>query len=105
MPELPEVETIVNNLKPNLTNLIITELDIRTTLLRTKIDILKLAEIKGQSILSTYRRAKWPALVLSNGYLWLHLGMTGQILLSSDRFSRSFQIYSRIHRYLLRRST
>lgn len=83
MPELPEVETVVNTLRPDLTGLVIKSATIKNPNLKIVLDDALIANIVGHTITNTYRRAKWPALVLDNGYLWFHLGMTGQMLISN----------------------
>lgn len=82
MPELPEVETVTNHLRPSVKGLKITDVEIRNPNLAIYLDDSLIQQLKGKTITDTYRRAKWPALVLDKGYLWLHLGMTGQILIS-----------------------
>lgn len=80
MPELPEVETIVRSLGPSLTGKIPAQVIVRSKAVRTPIPDNLPQLITGKPILLARRRAKWPALVFNHGCLWLHLGMTGQIL-------------------------
>lgn len=80
MPELPEVETIVRSLGPSLVGKIPAEVIIRSKSVRVPIPGDLPQHILGKSIRQARRRAKWPGLVFDNGCLWLHLGMTGQIL-------------------------
>lgn len=105
MPELPEVETIVTNLKSSILNKKIIDVDLRHTDLRTKVSLDITKNLLNKTIISTYRRAKWPAIVLSEGYLWLHLGMTGQILTSSTNMINDPHVHLSLqlndHTYLI----
>lgn len=75
MPELPEVETVVTNLKAQLINQKI----ISTQILCTKVFDLKPELITGQTILDITRRGKYIILKLNTGYLVVHLRMTGKL--------------------------
>lgn len=80
MPELPEVETVVRLLLPDVEGRTVKGVVVHRDELRRSIDLPKWqAHVIGQTILGTRRRAKWPALVFPDGCLWMHLGMTGQI--------------------------
>lgn len=80
MPELPEVETVVRLLLPNVEGRIVRNVVVHREELRRSIDPAKWqAYVIGQAILGTRRRAKWPALVFPDGCLWMHLGMAGHI--------------------------
>lgn len=83
MPELPEVETIVRSLSPSLTGKIPEQVVIRSKSVRVPIPTDLASRIVGKPIQLVRRRAKWPAIVFDTGCLWLHLGMTGQILIYS----------------------
>ncbi len=81
MPELPEVQTIVNDLQP-LAGATIQ----RAALLRN--DILTPADcdfcrrVRQQRILAIFRRAKRIVFALEDGnYFYIHLGMTGRLSL------------------------
>lgn len=81
MPELPEVETITNNLRPQITNKYI-----RRCLVNWDRSIaFPLAEqfqqqIVGQQILMLSRRGKFIQIQLSNDTLLIHLRMSGDLL-------------------------
>jgi len=78
MPELPEVETVMQGLIPFLLNRQIVELDIRSPKLRIPIPHQKLKKLLGNPILSLKRRAKYILIDFKNGQtLVVHLGMTG----------------------------
>lgn len=80
MPELPEVETIVRALSPNLMGKTPEKVVLRSKSVRVPIPDDLPNRIIGKTIRQARRRAKWPAIVFDSGCLWLHLGMTGQIL-------------------------
>lgn len=86
MPELPEVETIVQDLKKELTGLKVrnfTLLNQKSGLKNPTINY-ELAEFNGliekQRIIDVRRRAKHILIVLENGLVAIHLKMTGQLI-------------------------
>jgi len=79
MPELPEVETTKNGLESILTNKTIIDVEIRNPNLRWKLDQSIKSKIKYQVIRSFSRRGKYILFNLDNGYLMIHLGMSGKI--------------------------
>jgi len=92
MPELPEVETIARQLKnEKLVGQTIEAIDISwpKTLTASKEDIL------GKSFTDVSRRGKFLILHLSEGDLYIHLRMTGRLILGSSRYE-----YERV-RFLL----
>ncbi len=84
MPELPEVQTVVSELSTVLISKTVLDYKIYRQELRRDIPVIPLENLKGQTIIDCKRRAKWPALVFPDGCLWMHLGMTGQILIVHD---------------------
>jgi len=86
MPELPEVETIVRKLEPDLVGRTIKEADLRwsRTLATPSPKIFK-RQIKGQKILDVGRRAKYFILQLSNCSLLIHLRMSGDLFIKDSR--------------------
>lgn len=86
MPELPEVETVVRLLLPDVEGRSVVNVVVHRDELRRSIDFATWkSHVLGQTILGTRRRAKWPALVFPSGCLWMHLGMTGQIQVLADK--------------------
>lgn len=80
MPELPEVETVVRLLLPSVEGRTVVGIRIHREELRRSMDLPKWQSyVLGKTVLGTRRRAKWPALIFTQGCLWMHLGMTGQI--------------------------
>ena len=85
MPELPEVETLVSELKNSLSGLTLSGIEIQNpSILKTPVE--EFSNLIDQKIIGIGRRGKYIQVVLSqNQILWIHLGMTGQLL-----FEKSF---------------
>ncbi|NTU98812.1 DNA-formamidopyrimidine glycosylase, partial [Candidatus Falkowbacteria bacterium] len=89
MPELPEVQTIVDDLSRYLPGLNVRSFKELNPLASgngrmcepSSIDFSK--KIKGQKIISVSRRAKTLVFELENNYLLVHLKMTGQLVYRS----------------------
>jgi len=81
MPELPEVETISNNLRPALMDRTILDINLRwkRTLATPSAAKFK-RDIRGQEIREISRRAKFLVFQLSIDYLIIHLRMSGDLL-------------------------
>ncbi|CDH07064.1 formamidopyrimidine DNA glycosylase, also acts on 5-formyluracil and 5-hydroxymethyluracil [Xenorhabdus bovienii str. oregonense] len=78
MPELPEVETSRRGIEPHLTGNVIQYSEVRNSRLRWPVSeqIMKLAD---QLVLSVRRRAKYLLLELPEGWIIIHLGMSGSL--------------------------
>jgi len=85
VPELPEVETIVRELRPHLVGRCIRRADV----LNPTICTFAPDELRGAVVRSVERRGKYTLLYLTrrrnSPVLVFHLGMTGQLLLSPPR--------------------
>lgn len=81
MPELPEVETIVRRMRPEIVGYTITGANLRweRTLASPEPALFK-KNIIGQSVESVNRRAKYIVIQLSVDTLIIHLRMSGDIL-------------------------
>lgn len=79
MPELPEVETTRRGLAAHLTGLGITDVVIRNASLRWPVPKNLPKLLRGQTIRSLRRRAKYLLMDCGNGTLILHLGMSGSL--------------------------
>lgn len=79
MPELPEVETTKNGIKPYLIGQTIETVIVRQRLLRWPIPQELPERVKGQRIDSVLRRAKYILINLQQGTLIVHLGMSGSL--------------------------
>jgi len=88
MPELPEVETIVRDLRSYAMGRVITGLVIREKALAHIIQMEPTCffqGIMGQSIVTVLRRGKYIIIPLSNNnVLVFHLGMTGKLLIKES---------------------
>ena len=86
MPELPEVQTVVNSLQPTLPGKIIKSVNSPNGYT----DVLENGSIKkyqnsliGNKIQSVSRRGKFIIIELDSGFLLIHLRMTGKIVLET----------------------
>ena len=79
MPELPEVEITRRGLAAHLTGLTITDVVIRNAKLRWTVPKNLPALLRGRTIASLKRRAKYLLMDCGSGTLILHLGMSGSL--------------------------
>ena len=78
MPELPEVETVTNALRPHLTGRTILGVKTYTAKLRYPLNLEGRPEILNQRITKVWRRGRYCLVDLeSNHTILVHLGMTG----------------------------
>jgi len=77
MPELPEVEVIRRELVPQLVGQIVDDVEIHWS--KSFVDQSS-DKITGKTILDINRMGKYLVIVLSAGYLVVHLRMTGQLM-------------------------
>ena len=85
MPELPEVETITNALRPHLINKNLVSIIPRTEMLRYPLDIGDYPALVESQIKSVRRRAKFIVIELSCSFsILIHLGMTGSIRIENS---------------------
>ena len=84
MPELPEVETIVRQLQKRVTGRKVKSGRVfRAKAVRGTTPVRFIKMVKGSTIRSVTRRAKYILFRLDNGYTWIsHLGMTGKFVVS-----------------------
>lgn len=81
MPELPEVQTIVNDLRPLLVNKFIIQIVTTDNRLSNLVSTKNQTLINNQKIVDLFRRAKNLVIQLANNYyLVVHLKMTGQLI-------------------------
>ena len=78
MPELPEVEVCRQGISPHITNQQVKEVVVRHWQLRWPISE-NITDIRGHTVLSVERRAKYLLIRFEHGTLLLHLGMSGTI--------------------------
>ncbi|HEX4274841.1 MAG TPA: bifunctional DNA-formamidopyrimidine glycosylase/DNA-(apurinic or apyrimidinic site) lyase [Bryobacteraceae bacterium] len=94
MPELPEVETVVRTLRPKIVGRRI--LNAEFTQLRVLVGSpIKTAKaLAGRKIQSIERHGKFIAIRLDRGYLVVHLGMTGKLLVNADPTKWTHAVFS-----------
>lgn len=96
MPELPEVETTLNGLRPWLLGSRIIRLVVRERRLRWPIEARLANKIRGRTVTGMRRRGKYMVIKLGRGGLLIHLGMSGSFrVLSRD----AAKIYDRHDHY------
>ncbi len=79
MPELPEVETIMRGLTPNLEGAIVQDVIVRHHQLRWPIPSNLKTNLSQQKIITLIRRGKYLLIQFTHGTLILHLGMSGSL--------------------------
>jgi formamidopyrimidine-DNA glycosylase len=80
VPELPEVETIVRELRPHLVGRSLTLARVSRKPLRQRWRPAWTAQLQGRRVEALRRRGKWIVAELDGGLaLLIHLGMTGQL--------------------------
>ena len=87
MPELPEVETVVRDLRPLLVERSFVKIEVGRKALRRKWSRRWDSQLLGQRVQAIQRRGKWIVIGLQGeAYLLVHLGMTGQFTVgAADR--------------------
>src|SRR5262249_28923677 len=90
MPELPEVETVVRDLRPHLTGRRIRSVQAGKQALRKPWSAAWEPLVVGRRITQVRRRGKWILLDLGDGMtLVFHLGLTGQLTVTPARSPRA----------------
>ncbi|PPI87728.1 DNA-formamidopyrimidine glycosylase [Candidatus Pantoea edessiphila] len=80
MPELPEIEACRRNIEPYLINQVIDYAVVRNLSLRWPISK-EILNIRNQFIFSIKRRAKYLLIQLQHGWIIIHFGMSGRLML------------------------
>jgi formamidopyrimidine-DNA glycosylase len=89
VPELPEVETVVRDLRPELVGHRIASVEVGSLPLRRRWAAAWGPELVGRRIRQIDRRGKWIVIKLDGGlHLLFHLGMTGQLTVAPARAPR-----------------
>src|SRR5947209_20402145 len=83
VPELPEVETVVRDLRPHLTGRRIVRVRVGDKRLRRAWSAEWEPELAGRRITAVGRRGKWIRVDLDRGLLVVHLGMTGRLTVTA----------------------
>ncbi len=89
MPELPEVETVVRDLRPLVVGRTLQKLHLGRAKLRRAWNKSWTKAVLGNRTSAIHRRAKWIILELeTKGSLLVHLGMTGQFTVNAAKEER-----------------
>ncbi|EIS8441870.1 DNA-formamidopyrimidine glycosylase, partial [Salmonella enterica] len=83
MPELPEVETSRRGIEPHLVGATILHAHIRNGRLRWPVSD-EIYRLSDTPILSVQRRAKYLLLELPDGWIIIHLGMSGSLRILAE---------------------
>lgn len=78
MPELPEVETSRRGIEPHLVGATILHANVRNGRLRWPVSE-EIYRLSDKPVLSVQRRAKYLLLELPDGWIIIHLGMSGSL--------------------------
>jgi formamidopyrimidine-DNA glycosylase len=84
VPELPEVETVVRDLRPLLLGRSFARIAVSRKALRRKWSRVWEAQLLGKRVQAIERRGKWILLDLDGPWLLVHLGMTGQFTVAGE---------------------
>ena len=79
MPELPEVETTANGIRPHLLNNTIRQVIIRESRLRWPTPRGLSGKLQGQTVTNLSRRGKYLIFSFDTGHMLVHLGMSGSL--------------------------
>ncbi|MEO5924334.1 MAG: bifunctional DNA-formamidopyrimidine glycosylase/DNA-(apurinic or apyrimidinic site) lyase [Bryobacteraceae bacterium] len=94
MPELPEVETVVRTVRPHLVGKRILAAELTSPHV-TPGDRPALAKkLVGRTVQSVTRRGKFISIALDDGYLTIHLGMTGKLLIQGAIREHTYGIFT-----------
>lgn len=85
MPELPEVETILNGIKPFIAEQKIKNVIVRHRGLRWPVPTDLAKQLIGHTVLAVTRRAKYLLVTFKHGTLILHLGMSGKLCVLEEK--------------------
>ena len=95
MPELPEVETVVRSIAPVTGQRIVSAEFRNLRILRGGDPDAMSARLQGQRISAVQRYGKFiVASIDGGGYLMIHLGMTGRLLLGGDTGKHTHAIFT-----------
>src|SRR3978361_1904750 len=94
MPELPEVETVVRTLRPMIVGRRILNAEFGKLRVLRGLPHDTSQALAGQKIKSIERHGKFIAIKLERGYLVVHLGMTGKLLVNAARTKWTHAIFT-----------
>jgi formamidopyrimidine-DNA glycosylase len=88
VPELPEVETVVRDLRPLLVGRTFASIEVGRKALRRRWSRTWQPQLLGKRVAAIQRRGKWILLDLGEPWLLVHLGMTGQFTVAAAELPR-----------------
>lgn len=94
MPELPEVETVVRTLRPAIVGRRILNVEFGQLRVLRGLPHDTAQALAGQRIKAIERHGKFIAIRLERGYLVVHLGMTGKLLVNGERTKWTHAIFT-----------
>jgi formamidopyrimidine-DNA glycosylase len=94
LPELPEVETVVRTLRPAIVGRRILNAEFGKLRVLRGLPTDTAAALTGQRVLAVERYGKFIAIRLERGYLVVHLGMTGKLLVDAVRTKWTHAIFT-----------
>ena len=102
MPELPEVETIANNLAPLIQAKIITNVWTSDLKMRSQLSEIDKQSLPGKRVHNVTRIGKYLVIELCDEYLLIHFGMSGRLIFAQSALEmrRTINSLNHIHLYL-----
>jgi formamidopyrimidine-DNA glycosylase len=94
MPELPEVETVVRTLRPAIVGRRILNAEFRQLRVLRGSPHETMQALAGRRIKAIERHGKFIAIRLDRGYLVIHLGMTGKLLVNAEPTKYTHAIFT-----------
>lgn len=94
MPELPEVETVVRTLRPAIVGRRILNAEFRQARILIGSAQATTRALVGRRIKAIERHGKFIAIRLDRGWLVVHLGMTGKLLVDAERTKWTHAIFT-----------
>jgi formamidopyrimidine-DNA glycosylase len=94
LPELPEVETVVRTLRPAIVGRRILNAEFGQLRVLRGLPADTAQALAGQRVLAVERYGKFIAIRLERGYLVVHLGMTGKLLVDAERTKWTHAIFT-----------
>lgn len=93
MPELPEVETVVRSVRDALVGRRILDAEFRSPHVTPGDREALAGHLIGRTIQSVTRRGKFIQVAMDQGYLTMHLGMTGKLLIQGRPESHVYGVF------------
>lgn len=100
MPELPEVETIANNLAPMVQARIITNVWTSDLKMRSQLSEFDKQALPGKRVHNVTRLGKYLVIELCDEYLLIHFGMSGRLIFAQSTLEMRRTINSLNHIHL-----